>query len=81
MDPPPNFCDNKSWFDIKLLTDANSTDPKKGITLGTYSTAVGRVCAVNKIDAKHLAHLGRVLGACAAEMTENCPDHIRILGN
>ena len=81
MDPPPDFCDNKSWFDIKLLTDANSTDPKKGITQGTYSTPVGWVYATNNIDAKHLVHLGQVLGACAAEMTENCPDHIRILGN
>ena len=81
MDPTPNFCDNKSWFDIKLLTDANCTDTKKGISQGTYSIAVSHVCKANKIQIKHAAHLGQVLGACAVEMTENFPDHIRILGN
>ena len=76
-----DFCDNSFPFDKKLMTDTNSTDPNKGITQKTYSTAVGVVCVEKKIDASHLGHIGRVLGACAAEMREDCPDHIRILGN
>ena len=39
-----------------LLIDANSTNPKKGVTLKTYSIVVGRVCGAKKIDARHLAH-------------------------
>ena len=57
MELPPYFCHKSSWFNMKLLTDANSIDPKKGITQKIYSTSVGRFCAKMEIDARHLAHI------------------------
>ena len=81
MDSPPDFRNNSSWFSRKLLTDANSLNPNKGITETTYYTAMGKAIKVLNFHANHKVHLGRVLGSCASEMDEDAAEDLRVLGN
>ena len=58
-----NFCDNSTWFDIKLLTRHDCADITNCILDTLYAAAVKKVCVVNNIPTAHYAHIGRVLSA------------------
>ena len=53
MYPIPDFCNNESWYGIKILTDANTKDPTKGITDTTYYTAVNQALDSLGIHSNH----------------------------
>ena len=81
MYPIPDFCNNESWYGIKILTDANTKDPTKGITDTTYYTAVNQALDSLGIHSNHFVHIGRVLGSCASEIEEDDSEDLRRLGN
>jgi Centromere DNA-binding protein complex CBF3 subunit, domain 2 len=81
MSPPPDFTDNESWFDIKVLTDATRRNAKKGITDQVYGRAMKRTLQKIGIESNHYAHIGRVMGPKYLEFQEMSQDEIRIMGN
>jgi hypothetical protein len=81
MHPIPDFCNNESWYGIKILTDANTKDPTKGITDTTYYSAVNQALNSLGIHSNHFVHIGRVLGSCASEIDEDDSEDLRRLGN
>jgi Centromere DNA-binding protein complex CBF3 subunit, domain 2 len=81
MDPPPDFTDISSWYDMKLYTDGMRTNVNKGIRPQVYGDMMTRVFKMMNLPMKHAAHIGRTLGPKALEMLEFSQDELRILGN
>lgn len=81
FNPPPDFTENETWYNVKLYTDATRAKSKTGIAAKGYGTAMSVVAHSLGIDSKHTTHLGRVLGPKVLEMLEFDQDEIRILGN
>ena len=75
----PDFADNKSWFDIKILTDG-TLDNRKEMTKKTYTDDVKAVLKSLKIVSSHYGHWGRVNAPVELEFAELSPELIRILG-
>lgn len=76
-----DLTDNKDWFDVKLLVDAQGTDYKKSISNKTYADAMKAVLKQLGIASSHYVHFGRVVGAIELELLEMSSDEIRQLGN
>lgn len=76
-----DFTENSAWFNIKLLVDANLRDTEKSMKDQTYATAIKKVCRELNIQTKHYVHIGRGIGATAAELEELDSSFIKILGN
>lgn len=78
---PPDFTDNRAWFNIKLYTDGKPDKAALGIGPQRYSDAIKKVFRILGLPTKHTAHLGRILGPKKLEMLEMSQDEIRLLGN
>ena len=76
-----DFLDNKTWFDIQLLSENNSKDTKVSISNNTYSRGIKRACAKMNVPSMHVVHIGRVLGSCESELDEDDGQDLRSLGN
>ncbi|KAG7336496.1 centromere DNA-binding like protein [Nitzschia inconspicua] len=85
-DNPPDFLDNKSWFDTKLLI---ASDSRRGSPLNhtqrisdkSYAKAIKKVCKSLGITTRHFVHIGRVLGNKESEIMEDDDNLRRTLGN
>jgi hypothetical protein len=80
FDPPPDFTDNKAWFDIKLMTGGSKHNTHT-MTNDTYGKAIRKVLKQVKIASNHYAHLGRVMGPAQLEFLEFDQRDIQTLGN
>jgi hypothetical protein len=80
---PEDWCENKKWFDIKLLVDASRSDAnfEKPMSNDTYAKAVKSVLGQLCIASNHWLHLGRGIGPKILEMLECEREEIRTLGN
>ena len=76
----PNFCENSSWFDIKLMSDG-SLENKKQMQKNTFTEQVEEMFANLRIISNHTGHWGRVAGPAALEKEELDQSLVRILGN
>ena len=77
----PDFTDNKSWFDIKLLVSDRSADTTKVMYSESYANAMGKVLKELGVPSAHKAHIGRKLGPVELEFLEAVKDDIDSLGN
>jgi hypothetical protein len=78
-----DFLDNKKWFDVKLLVDANRADHdhSKAMANDTHAKAVKSVLGKLGLHSNHWLHLGRTIGPKCLEMLDVEQDDIRQLGN
>ena len=78
-----DFLDNKKWFDIKLLTDANRSDHDhtQPMANDTYAKAIKAVLGKLGLSSNHWLHLGRTIGPKILEFLQVEQEHIRQLGN
>jgi hypothetical protein len=76
---PPDFRENSSWFDVKMLTDFGGESTK---TMGQrpFQQAVKDVFGELGICANHHGHFGRVAGPIYLEFKELSPELIKVLG-
>jgi hypothetical protein len=81
MDPPPDFSENKEWFDLKLLTDASKENNRQSMSNDSYAKGIKKVLGELGIVSKHYVHLGRVMAPIYLEFLEVEQNDIRILGN
>jgi hypothetical protein len=81
MNPPPDFTNNKAWFDMKLLTDGTKHGNTKVMSNESFSKGVKSVLDKLGIASKHYLHLGRVLGPVTLEKLEMESRDIQNLGN
>lgn len=81
MSPPPDFTDNSTWFDIKLLVDCTSSSNSKAMNSNIYARAIKEVLKELGIFTNHYLHIGRVLGPILAEFNEAPSGDIQCLGN
>ena len=83
MENPPDFTDNKAWFNMKLYTDGSNDRKRieKGLSNTRYADCIHGVFKTLKTASCHAAHLGRILGPKKLELLELSPEDIRILGN
>ena len=81
MENPPDFTDNKAWFDIKLLVDVISTDRTKPMANDSYAKGMKHVLRELHIASRHYVHLGRVMGPVLLEFEEITREDIKNLGN
>ena len=85
----PDFRDNSSWYDIKLVVSLASGQRNeqghvrylKTMGITNYYNAVKDIIRSQGLVSNHYCHLGRVLGAAELQMVEMDDDHIRKLGN
>ena len=85
----PDFTNNSSWYDIKLLisygTNNGEMSPaegrKKKIAKDTYGKFIKRILKKLGISSNHYLHLGRVMGAAVLQLMERDEEEVRILGN
>jgi hypothetical protein len=77
----PDFTQNSSWFDIKLMTAPCLTDHRLGIRKDSYVNQIRKCFMQLNIVASHFGHWGRVAGPAALELAEVDTDLIRVLGN
>jgi Centromere DNA-binding protein complex CBF3 subunit, domain 2 len=79
LDHVPDFRENSSWFDMKVLTEYGG-DSNKQMDQRTFRDAVKKVFKELGISAKHFGHWGRVAGSVFGEFHELPPDVIQLLG-
>ena len=70
MENPPDFTDNKAWFDIKLLVDVISTDCTKPMANNLYAKGMKHVLHKLHIASLHYVHLGCVMDPVLLEFEE-----------
>ena len=75
----PDFRDNASWFDMKVLCEFGG-DCKTMMTQRPFQDSVKKVFSHLGISAKHFGHWGRVAGSIFGEFHELPPDMIKLLG-
>ena len=76
----PDFTDNNSWFNIKILTDGTRKNNTKEMGKQSYIEDVRDIFKKLKIVSNHFGHWGRVSGPVELEFLEISPEHIRNLG-
>ena len=76
----PDFTDNNSWFNIKILTDGTRKNNTKEMGKQSYIEDVRDIFKQLKIVSNHFGHWGRVSGPVELEFLEISPEHIRNLG-
>ena len=74
----PDFTDNRSWFDIKIL--ASAKDNKVAIRKRTYTDAIAKAFKRLRILSRVIGHFGRRNGPLELELEEIPPDEINQLG-
>jgi len=78
----PDFTDNSSWYDIKLLVGIGTKGSRKeSMTFLPYYNAIVKILRENLIPSNHFQHLGRILGSTHLQFAEIPDDEIRQLGN
>jgi predicted TIM-barrel fold metal-dependent hydrolase len=75
----PDFTDNKSWYEIKILSDGTRNN-KKVMAKKSYIDDVREIFKELKIVTSHFGHWGRVSAPVELEFNELSPELIRILG-
>ena len=75
-----DWCDNKKWFDIKLLADTQSQVHTKPLTNKSYSRFIGAILITLQLAVVHLCHLGRNIGAKLLQLLESPDDETRVMG-
>ena len=75
----PDFTDNKSWFDIKIMTDGTRNN-KKVLKKKNYTDDIKKALKELRIVTSHYGHWGRVNAPVELEFAELSPELIRILG-
>ena len=75
------FCDNKNWFDTKLLVDCYANDYCKEMSNDSYSKFMKRILQEQNIISNHIVHIGRVLGSADLELLENEKSGTLDMGN
>lgn len=84
MEPPPDFTENKAWFDMKLMIDATRVNRANNTTHVSdqgYAKVIKKACLETKTPTKHFSHFGRVAGPAELEMMELDPMDIKLQGN
>jgi Centromere DNA-binding protein complex CBF3 subunit, domain 2 len=76
-----DWCNNESWFDIKLLSDTNATDNKKEMGKDSYGDHISRILQRLNLPMNKLLHLGRNIGSKILELLEEEDEAIRKMGN
>lgn len=76
-----DWCDNKNWFDLKLLGRVDRADNTEPIKNDTFSKYIGRKLQENGCPDNKKLHLGRNIGAKCLELLEEEKDAIKALGN
>lgn len=85
----PDFTDNSSWYDIKLLisfgTHNGAETAEQGRTRpirdNNYTQFTKKILLHLNIPSKHFQHLGRIFGLQNLQWLEMDEDFIRMLGN
>src|SRR5210317_458255 len=89
----PDFTDNKSWYDIKLLvaigtgrkTENNSSGtPGRGkgeVSKDNFRSAISKILRKLEIPSKHFEHLGRIFGHMNLQFMQISEKFIQRLGN
>jgi Centromere DNA-binding protein complex CBF3 subunit, domain 2 len=78
---PPDFTNNKAWYNIKLYTDGKPDKTTLGIRAANYADVMKKVFQIMGLPTKHTGHLGRILGPKKLEMLESDSNDIRVMGN
>ena len=76
----PDFRENSSWFDIKILSEGKVANYKKEMSRKSYTKVVKGVLHDLRLVSSHYGHWGRVNAPAELEFAELSPELIRILG-
>ena len=76
-----DWCDNRKWFDIKLLIDVNSLDNTKVMKNDSYSKTLRKTLTRLNLPATNLVHLGRKIGPKFLDVLKVEASEIQRLGN
>ena len=79
LDHVPDFRDNASWFDTKVLCEFGG-DVNQEMGQRSFQDSVKKIFKHLGISAKHFGHWGRVAGSIFGEFHELPPDMIKLLG-
>jgi hypothetical protein len=79
--PDDFFCENKNWFDFKLLVDCYANDYCKEMSNDSYAKFMKKILNELKIPSNHIVHIGRVLGSADLELLENEKSGTLDMGN
>lgn len=75
------WCDNRQWFDIKLIVDVSSPDKTKGMKNDSYAQKLKSVLSRLNLPVSILVHLGRKLAPKLLDCFEEESKDIERLGN
>jgi Centromere DNA-binding protein complex CBF3 subunit, domain 2 len=75
-----DWCENKKWFDVKLLVDVNGCNKTKKMQNDLYSDKVKDVLKGLGLACNKLLHLGRNLGAKILDLLEEFKEEKRQMG-
>ena len=75
----PDFTENKTWFNWKVLTDGTLNNEKM-MSKKSYTDAIRKVFRELKIVTSHYGHWGRVSAPVELELNKLDPEQIRLLG-
>ena len=76
-----DWCDNRKWFDIKLLIDVSSPDKMKSMKNDSYSRKMKSILQRLNLPVSILVHLGRKLAPKLLDCYEEESREIERLGN
>jgi hypothetical protein len=79
--PDDFFCENKNWFDYKLLVDCYANNYCKEMSNDSYAKFMKKILNEQKIPSNHIVHIGRVLGSADLELLENEKSGTLDMGN
>ena len=76
----PDFTDNSSWFDIKILTDGSDANNRKEMRKRSYTDKIKECFHALLIFACAFGHWGRISAPPKMELEELPQDMIRAMG-
>ena len=79
--PDDFFCNNRNWYDTKLLVDVYAEKYTTEMSKDSYSKAMKKILCDLHIISNHIVHIGRVLGSAELELLENDRDGTLDMGN
>ena len=71
-----DFCENQTWFDLKLLTEYKSASMTKTTSNCTYAVAINNACKMLGIALFHVVHLGRIMGCFLSEIAQDSKEDL-----
>ena len=75
-----DWCNNRSWFDIKLLVDVHSKDNCSTLKKDSYSKKIRSILQELGLSYNKLVHLGRKLGAHMLDFLEELKEEKQLMG-